>query len=92
MVRKTEEKGNEMALTRDFEVTIAERVAREPEFAKALLDEAAALGGAQVTQQRLYRGVRLQRTTAKARFPLAELRRAVEAAIAKNADRLADCK
>lgn len=32
-----------MALTRDFKLTITERVAREPEFAKALLDEAATL-------------------------------------------------
>ena len=32
-----------MALTRDFKQTITERVAREPEFAKALLDEAATL-------------------------------------------------
>ncbi|MEI7932333.1 MAG: transcriptional regulator [Alphaproteobacteria bacterium] len=32
-----------MALTRDFKQTIAERVQREPEFAKALLDEAATL-------------------------------------------------
>lgn len=29
-----------MALTRDFKNTIVERVAREPAFAKALLDEA----------------------------------------------------
>ncbi|HLD10166.1 MAG TPA: transcriptional regulator, partial [Methylophilaceae bacterium] len=32
-----------MALTRDFKQTIVERVEREPEFAKALLDEAASL-------------------------------------------------
>ncbi|SRR5258708_3676687 len=32
-----------MALTRDFKQTVTERVAREPEFAKALLDEAATL-------------------------------------------------
>ncbi|MDP3852204.1 DNA-binding protein [Phenylobacterium sp.] len=32
-----------MALTRDFKQTVTERVAREPEFAKALLDEAAML-------------------------------------------------
>jgi DNA-binding phage protein len=32
-----------MALTRDFKLTITERVAREPAFAKALLDEAATL-------------------------------------------------
>jgi DNA-binding phage protein len=32
-----------MALTRDFKLTVTERVAREPEFAKALLDEAATL-------------------------------------------------
>lgn len=30
-------------LTRDFKQTIVERVQREPEFAKALLDEAATL-------------------------------------------------
>jgi DNA-binding phage protein len=32
-----------MALTRDFKQTITERVAREPEFAKALLEKAATL-------------------------------------------------
>jgi DNA-binding phage protein len=32
-----------MALTRDFKHTIVERVEREPEFAKSLLDEAAGL-------------------------------------------------
>lgn len=32
-----------MALTRDFKQTIVERVAREPAFAKSLLDEAASL-------------------------------------------------
>jgi len=32
-----------VALTRDFKQTVTERVAREPEFAKALLDEAATL-------------------------------------------------
>ena len=32
-----------MALTRDFKQTIAERVRRDPAFARALLDEAAAL-------------------------------------------------
>jgi putative addiction module killer protein len=32
-----------MALTRDFKETIVERLRREPEFAKALLDEAATL-------------------------------------------------
>jgi DNA-binding phage protein len=32
-----------MALTRDFKETIAERLRRDPEFAKALLDEAATL-------------------------------------------------
>jgi DNA-binding phage protein len=32
-----------MALTRDFKQTIVERVAREPEFATSLLDEAASL-------------------------------------------------
>lgn len=32
-----------MALTRSFKQTVVERVQREPEFAKALLDEAASL-------------------------------------------------
>jgi DNA-binding phage protein len=32
-----------MALTRNFKQTVVERVARDPEFAKALLDEAATL-------------------------------------------------
>jgi DNA-binding phage protein len=32
-----------MALTRNFKQTVVERVEREPEFAKALLDEAATL-------------------------------------------------
>ncbi|MBR8835338.1 MAG: transcriptional regulator [Stigonema ocellatum SAG 48.90 = DSM 106950] len=32
-----------MALTRDFKETVNERVQREPEFAKALLDEAISL-------------------------------------------------
>ncbi|MFI4987890.1 MAG: transcriptional regulator, partial [Alphaproteobacteria bacterium] len=32
-----------MALTRDFKQTVVERVQRDPEFAKALLDEAATL-------------------------------------------------
>jgi DNA-binding phage protein len=32
-----------MALTRDFKETIVERLRRDPEFAKALLDEAATL-------------------------------------------------
>ena len=32
-----------MALTRDFKQTIVERVRRDPDFAKALLDEAATL-------------------------------------------------
>ena len=32
-----------MGLTRDFRDTVVERVAREPEFARALLDEAATL-------------------------------------------------
>lgn len=32
-----------MALTRDFKATVADRVKREPAFAKALLDEAATL-------------------------------------------------
>jgi putative addiction module killer protein len=34
---------NDMALTRDFKQTVAERVQRDPAFAKALLDEAATL-------------------------------------------------
>ena len=32
-----------MALTRDFKQTVVERVERDPQFAKALLDEAATL-------------------------------------------------
>lgn len=32
-----------MALTRDFKKTVAARIERDPEFAKALLDEAATL-------------------------------------------------
>jgi DNA-binding phage protein len=32
-----------MALTRDFKQTVVERVARDPAFAKAMLDEAATL-------------------------------------------------
>ena len=32
-----------MALTRNFKQTVVERVARDPQFAKALLDEAATL-------------------------------------------------
>lgn len=32
-----------MALTRNFKLTVIERVERDPEFAKALLDEAATL-------------------------------------------------
>ena len=32
-----------MALTRNFKQTVIERVERDPEFAKALLDEAATL-------------------------------------------------
>ena len=32
-----------MTPTRDFKYTVAERIERDPEFAKALLDEAAAL-------------------------------------------------
>ncbi|HWR75755.1 MAG TPA: hypothetical protein VN283_00925 [Thiobacillus sp.] len=32
-----------MALTRNFKQTVVERVERDPEFAKALLDEAATL-------------------------------------------------
>jgi len=42
--RKAARQGvNAMALTRDFRETIVERVGRDPEFAKALLDEAATL-------------------------------------------------
>jgi DNA-binding phage protein len=33
----------DMALTRDFKLTIVERVRRDPTFAKAMLDEAATL-------------------------------------------------
>jgi DNA-binding phage protein len=33
----------EMALTRDFKQTLVERVQRDPEFARAMLDEAAML-------------------------------------------------
>ena len=32
-----------MALTRDFKQTVAERVKRDPEFARAMLDEAVTL-------------------------------------------------
>lgn len=32
-----------MALTRDFKITVMERVVRDPDFARALLDEAATL-------------------------------------------------
>lgn len=32
-----------MALTRDFKRTVSERIARDPSFARALLDEAASL-------------------------------------------------
>jgi len=34
---------NDVALTRDFKQTVAERVRRDPKFARALLDEAATL-------------------------------------------------
>src|SRR3989338_9820650 len=37
------QRGDHMALTRNFKQTIIERVERDPEFAKALLDEAATL-------------------------------------------------
>ena len=37
------ETGDHMALTRNFKQTVIERVARDPQFAKALLDEAATL-------------------------------------------------
>ena len=40
--RQTQEV-NEMGLTRDFKETIVERVRRDPDFATALLDEAATL-------------------------------------------------
>jgi ribosome-associated translation inhibitor RaiA len=36
-------KGKNMTLTRDFRKTVAERIERDPEFTKALLDEAATL-------------------------------------------------
>ena len=41
--RLKKEKGDHMALTRNFKQTVIERVERDPEFAKALLDEAATL-------------------------------------------------
>jgi hypothetical protein len=37
------ERNNPMALTRDFKKTVLERAEREPEFAKALFDEATTL-------------------------------------------------
>src|SRR3990167_2662457 len=37
------QRGDHMALTRNFKQTVIERVERDPEFAKALLDEAATL-------------------------------------------------
>jgi hypothetical protein len=39
----TREKMSGMVLTRDFKQTVGERIRRDPEFAKALLDEAATL-------------------------------------------------
>ncbi len=39
----TNERGEAMALTRDFKQTVIERVERDPAFARALLDEAATL-------------------------------------------------
>ena len=36
-------KGDKMALTRDYKETIKERAQREPDFSKALLDEALSL-------------------------------------------------
>jgi len=41
--RLKKERGDNMALTRNFKQTVIERVERDPEFAKALLDEAATL-------------------------------------------------
>lgn len=41
--RLKKERGDRMALTRNFKQTVIERVERDPEFAKALLDEAATL-------------------------------------------------
>jgi DNA-binding phage protein len=41
--RAKDEKVIEMALTRDFKQTVAERAQRDPEFAKAMLNEAAML-------------------------------------------------
>ena len=41
--RLKKERDDHMALTRNFKQTVIERVERDPEFAKALLDEAATL-------------------------------------------------
>jgi putative addiction module killer protein len=41
--RQRKRKGDHMALTRNFKQTVIERVERDPQFAKALLDEAATL-------------------------------------------------
>lgn len=41
---RTQKAVNPMALTRDFRHTVVERVGRDPKFARALLDEAAAQG------------------------------------------------
>ncbi len=50
-------------LTRDFRQTIVERVHREPEFAKALLDEAATLllNGEPLTARLLLRNLVTER-------------------------------
>lgn len=41
---------------------------------------------------RVYRGVQLQTTSGRTRFSLAQIKKAVEAAVAKNADALAGSK
>jgi len=43
-------------------------------------------------RRRVYRGVQLQRISGRTRFSLAQLKKAVEAAIAKHADALAGSK
>ena len=41
--QRRKENGDHMALTRSFKQTVVERVERDPQFAQALLDEAATL-------------------------------------------------
>lgn len=43
-------------------------------------------------KQRIYRGVQLQMTSGRTRFSLAQIKKAVETAVAKNADALAGSK